>query len=168
MKGEYHPKRAVKYSTASPWISLLLYVFAANCTLLFLGSFTGLTGSKKIPPRLFFGICSFGLPFFTLSGVAILCSTQKLYPRVTWDIGNFIFTGIVALAFQTASTWRHVRIHGNEAGTMPFEVQGDLGSTFNTANAAIFISTFFALVACARAIIGYSLQAYPLSDFKED
>ena len=168
MKGEYNPHRSIKYSPPSPWISLMLYALLANTFVLFMGSYASLTGSTKIYPRLFFGIFVAAIPFFLVSGITILMWSKKLYPRVLWDLVLVVFIGYMAWGLTTGLALKHILTHGNESGTMPFEVLGDLGSTFIVAHSAVFFSSIFVVLVCARAILGYSLDAYPLSVLKGD
>jgi dolichyl-phosphate-mannose--protein O-mannosyl transferase len=158
----------VVYSENSPWLSLILYAVLLNTLILLAGSYASLAGSTKIYPRVFFGVFVAGIPLFLFSSLSFMVATKRFYPRVLWDLLALLFVQLVTCVATVAMAFRHIRIHGNEAATMPFEVQRDLGTTFIIAHAVIFASSLVLIGTSARAIIGYCLDGYPLSPYKKD
>jgi hypothetical protein len=165
---DVHPTRKIQYSPQSHWLSLLLYILLINQGLALLGSYVSLAGSKKIYPRIFFGIFIAAIPFFGNFALACLTGAKSLYPRLRWDLVTAIFVGFMTWLLCVTLGMKHILTHGNEAGTMPFEVPNDLGSTFILAHGAIFTSSFINFFALFRAISGYALDGYPLSMYKEN
>lgn len=147
-----------------PWVSLLLYLVMLNTFVLMAGAYVSFMGSTKIYPRVFFGVFATAIPLLLMLGIVILVRNdwEKLYRRVMWDMVLLLSTLFVTFSFCLALCLNHVRLHGNDAGTMPFETPGDLGSTFLSAHFAIFASSFFVFMADARAILSYALDSYPL------
>jgi len=155
------------FSPPSPWVSLLLYALLLNTGILLAGSYASLVGNTKIYPRVFFGVFATGIPVLLLGGICAILCAQTMYRRVMWDMVGLVFTVAWATGQNAVFGGSHVRAHGNDAGTMPFEVPGDLGSTFIAAHASVFLGSMLVAMACARAILGYSLDAYPLSNFSK-
>ena len=148
-----------------PWVSLLLYLVMLNTFVLMAGAYASFMGNTKIYPRVFFGVFATAIPLLLLLGIVNLLQGTwgSIYRRVAWDLVLLIFTLGISLVFCAVLGLRHVRLHGNAAGAMPFETPDDLGSTFLSAHFAIFATSFFVFMADARAILSYALDAYPLT-----
>jgi hypothetical protein len=149
----------------SPWVSFMLYVFLLDLLIVVAGNYASLTGSKKIYPRVFFGVFVVAIPVFLLFNITNLVYAKPMFQRVRWDLYQLLLGGCLGISLASIFAWQHVRCHGNESGTSPLEIRGDLGTTFVLAHAvSLFVAIgLIKLVACA--IIGYSLNGHPVSLF---
>lgn len=162
---DHHANRytTMKYDEASPWLSFMMYCLLINSFILIFASYASLTGSTKFYPRVFFGLFVVAIPLFLLLGMTFIVVKMKLYRRILWDVCLLLFVGYTSTFFCGTITLRHVFLHGNDSGTTPFEIPGDLGSSTIISHASIIFCSIFVARACSRAILGYSLNAYPLS-----
>ena len=131
------------------------------------GSYASLAGNTKIYARVFFGVFATGIPLLLLGGICSILWEETMYRRVMWDMVLLVFTVVWATWQNIIFAGNHIRAHGVESGTMPLEVPGDLGSTFIAAHASVFLGSILVAMACARAILGYSLGAYPVIEIKK-